>query len=591
MEIAEKRSCANCKQEFPIFADDLAFHERMQVPPPTWCPDCRAKRRMVFWNQHNLFRKKEALENKEIFSTFPDSSPLKIYDRDYWWSDAWDPMDYGKDFDPGRPFLAQLRELLYQVPYSARSILNLVRSDYCDQAADFKDCYLCFNGIHAEDCMYGVNFMDMRSSTDFYLTNSCEFCYEIFSVEKSYQCLFVTEAEECRNCWFLQDCENCSDCFGCVGLSNKQYYIWNEPYNREAYQKKLEEFGLGSHRALSELKKRFDEFRLRFPAKYAHALNNKNVVGEYVYNSKDIYHCYEVLGGEHLAYCQGVADNVKDSHDFTNFGGNSELIYESVVSGINSRNLKFCVECWGGSFDLEYCINCPSSSNCFGCVGLRKKQYCILNKQYTREDYESLLPKLKEHMTSMPYSDSRDRVYAYGEFLPPEFSPLAYNESSAQDYYPLTEEQARKDGHLWRPLEEKEFSVTMETEDLPDHIQDVKDDVLKEIIRCSDCRRAYRIIQPELDFYRRLGLPLPRKCHRCRFVDRLKNQNPLNWRPAKCMCAGEKSRPQKGTDYEYKNFTRHFHDSEPCSNEFETAYAPDRPEILYCEKCYQSEVA
>ena len=26
---------------------------------------------------------------------------------------------------------------------------------------------------------------------------------------------------------------------------------------------------------------------------------------------------------------------------------------------------------------------------------------------------------------------------------------------------------------------------------------------------------------------------------------------------------------------------------EGCENEFETAYAPDRPEIVYCERCYQ----
>jgi hypothetical protein len=29
---------------------------------------------------------------------------------------------------------------------------------------------------------------------------------------------------------------------------------------------------------------------------------------------------------------------------------------------------------------------------------------------------------------------------------------------------------------------------------------------------------------------------------------------------------------------------------EGCQNEFETSYAPERPEIVYCEKCYQQEV-
>ena len=27
-----------------------------------------------------------------------------------------------------------------------------------------------------------------------------------------------------------------------------------------------------------------------------------------------------------------------------------------------------------------------------------------------------------------------------------------------------------------------------------------------------------------------------------------------------------------------------------CNNEFETSYAPERPEIVYCESCYNQEV-
>ena len=33
----------------------------------------------------------------------------------------------------------------------------------------------------------------------------------------------------------------------------------------------------------------------------------------------------------------------------------------------------------------------------------------------------------------------------------------------------------------------------------------------------------------------------------------------------------------------------HEHDGK-CNNEFETAFAPDRSEIIYCENCYNKEV-
>ena len=40
----------------------------------------------------------------------------------------------------------------------------------------------------------------------------------------------------------------------------------------------------------------------------------------------------------------------------------------------------------------------------------------------------------------------------------------------------------------------------------------------------------------------------------------------------------------------YKNFVDHSHGARHCPNEFETSYAPDRAEIVYCESCYQVEV-
>ncbi len=581
----ETRTCARCAQNFEVRSEDASYYEKTQVPLPTFCSDCRAKRRMLFWNQHNLFRKEEALNGKEIFSSFPPDSPVKIYDRDYWWSDAWDPLAYGKDADFGKPFLAQIRDLFFEVPYGSRSVINLVRSDYCDQAADFKDCYLCFNGQHAEECLYGVSFFEMRNCVDFHGANGCEMCYGIFSIGRSYRTSFATESVDCRDCMFLENCSNLSDCLGCVNLGSKQFHIFNQPYSKEEYQKKLEELDLGSYARLMDFKKKFEEFRLKFPCKYSHVGHVNNVVGEYVYNSKNAYRCYEALNLENVAYVQSIGKGAKDSYDFTNWGENTELVYESAICGGNSRNLKFCVECWGGARDMEYCINCPSSSNCFGCVGLRKKQYCVLNKQYSKEEYEALVPKLKIHMRDMPYRDKAGRTYAYGEFFPEEFAPFAYNESSAQDYYPLNKEQAEKFGYSWRDQEEREYAITMEPGSLPDHIRDAKDDILKEIIRCKDCGRAYRILAAELEFYRRLGVPLPRACYRCRYKE-IMFRNPLDWHHGKCMCAGTNSK--NGI---YPNAVPHPHGSAPCANEFESSYAPDRPEIIYCEQCYQLEVA
>src|SRR3989338_142618 len=108
---SESKVCQICRVSFVIDTEDFEFYNHINVPPPTWCPECRVIRRFVFWNERNLFRKKDELTGKEIFSHFPPASPVKIYHHDYWWSDKWNPMQYGRDYDFSRPFFEQFNEL------------------------------------------------------------------------------------------------------------------------------------------------------------------------------------------------------------------------------------------------------------------------------------------------------------------------------------------------------------------------------------------------------------------------------------------------------------------------------------------------
>jgi hypothetical protein len=244
------------------------------------------------------------------------------------------------------------------------------------------------------------------------------------------------------------------------------------------------------------------------------------------------------------------------------------------------------MECWPDSSDLEYCVHCHSSSNLFGCVGLKKKQYCIFNKQYDKEDYFALREKIIRHMNEAPYIDKQGKVYKYGDFFPVEFSPFAYNETLAQDFFRLNKTEANQKGYLWRDPDLRQYQTTIGAGDLPDHIRDARDELIKEIIKCSSCGLAYRIVPMELAFYRRMNLPLPRLCPECRFRERFQFVNPPQLRPGNCQCAGVNS--DGGI---YNNESAHFHGDIHCPNEFETSYAPGRSEIVYCEKCYQAETA
>ncbi len=585
-------ACQNCANSFMVFPEDLEFYQRIKVPPPTFCPECRLIRRFLFFNERNLFKRRDDAGGKDIFSGIPPDAPHKVYDRDYWWSDAWNPMEYGRDYDFSRPFFEQVRELVRDVPWPGRDVRNLVNSDYCNDAAGLKNCYLCFNIEESQDSAYVNDAGYIRSSFDLTDAGAAELSYESIGVARCYRAFFSFSCDECRAIWFCRDCVSCADCFGCVNLKNKQFHIFNKPYSREEYFEKLKEFRLHTFSDLQEAAKKAKEFFARHPQKYYHGWHNVNVSGELIEASKNTFFSYAAAEAESSKFIQ-FSVGVRDAYDFSGFGGNAELLYESLIAGSQCSGVKFSYNCWPDVRDIEYSFFCGSSSDLFGCAGLRKKQYCILNKQYTREDYFALREKIIRHMSETPYvsqlptpnSQLRTITYRYGEFFPPEFSPFAYNDTLAQDFFPLTKEEAVNRGYRWRDFEAVSYAPTVMAGELPDEIGEVADSIVREIIRCATCGRAYGIIAMELAFYKEMGLPLPRSCASCRFLRRMREKNPPRYWHRVCSCGGRQS--DNGV---YANTAEHFHGSDNhCPEEFDTSYAPDRPEIVYCQRCYNTE--
>jgi len=106
----------------------------------------------------------------------------------------------------------------------------------------------------------------------------------------------------------------------------------------------------------------------------------------------------------------------------------------------------------------------------------------------------------------------------------------------------------------------------------------------KEVFACIECKRNYKIVPNELIFYRKMQIPIPKRCFYCRHTARVARRNPFKLWHRKCMC------DPTSQSYDGQSKINHFHGKEKCTVEFETSYAPDRPEIVYCEKCYQQEV-
>lgn len=451
----EKKQCQNCKQEFVIEPDDFAFYEKIKVPPPTFCPECRIVRRMSWRNERTLYHRKCDATGKNIITMFAPEQPLVVYDRDYWWSDNWDQLASGRDYDFQKSFFQQFKELFEKAPLPNLANSNMVNSEYGNHGLDLKNCYLHYASGRSEDSSYLTSVIYAKNCLDLYKTENTVQCYDDVLCGNLNRVNFSYDSDDSVNCDFLHACKNMIDSLGCINLRNKSNCIFNQQYTKEEYTKERAKYDFGSHKALTEFSKKFEEFKKQYPRRHGFVHRCQNCVGDNIVGSKNVYMGFDVFG--EVADCKYIvwAKELNDSYDSgPGAGFLANYCYEVVDTGDNGTRNLFSVITHSCQ-NTNYTYACKSSQDLFGCVGLRSKRYCILNKQYTKEEYEALVPKIIAHMDEMPYIDKKGRVYKYGEFFPTELSPFAYNETIAQEYYSKTKEEILELGYRWREADKK----------------------------------------------------------------------------------------------------------------------------------------
>jgi len=473
---------------------------------------------------------------------------------------------YGVDYDFSKPFFIQFQDLMKRIPHMALVNDDGIASMNCEYTHDVwfsKNCYMVFSGWHIENVMYGYFINAGKEIVDCLLNFAeTEFVYECINCTHGYRLKYSEFSRACIDSQFLYDCKDCSNCFMCCGLRNKKYCFKNEQYTKEEYEKILGKYKLDTFSSVEKTKNEYSEFILNYPRRFAWFKQTLDCSGDIISYSKNTKKSFVLKKCENCKYSDfgGIQ---KDSYDLTMSGELSECYEGEVVdhSQLNFFGL-FSVK----SQDIRYTQHCHNCKHIFGCDALRNDSYSILNKQYTKKEYEELLPKIIEHMNDMPYVDKNGVIYKYGEFFPSEISPFGYNETIAINNYPLNKEEAIEKGYGWQDnIQKTSDKETLFYKNIPDSINEIGDSILDEILGCIECGRNYKIVASELTFYKKMNIPIPRRCFHCRHISRTKKLNPMKLWYRSCMKEG-------------------------CTNEFETSYAPDRSEIIYCEKCYQQEV-
>ena len=545
-----EKVCKQCNNNFEITADDQSFYEKMYAPIPSYCWGCRMQRRLAHRNERTLYRRTCDATGKSMVSIYPKQTPWPVYQADEWWKDTWDATDFAQDYDPNRSFVEQWIELRNKVPRIGLLSLQSTDSEFTNNAGHNKNCYLIFAADDNEDCMYGKFVHNDKMSIDCAYVYDSERCYECVDCSGCNSCMYSEHCQSSVDLLFCYDCRNCQNCILSSNLRNKKYCINNEQYTKEEYEVKKKQI-MATYSNIQKAKAEFETMRSQSINKFAFLTKCKNVTGDYLYNCFDSQYLFDVEDAKDCAY---IADSktTKECRDCNNVYHNPEF-YLDVMSSLQCKNCKHCSHIFTSS-DLEYCDSCHASSDLFGCIGMRNKKYCILNKQYEKEEYEALKAKIIEDMTAQGI---------YGDFLPPEASSFGYNETLASEYWPMDEQEAKSKGYNWQDQTGGVFGKeTITTENMPETIDEVTDDILNETLVDEVTGQNFRITAGELSFYRQMGIPLPRRSFETRHQDRVNKRNPRKlW--------------QRTTED---------------GKEVWTAYAPDRPETILSEEEYQQRV-
>lgn len=355
-----------------------------------------------------------------MISLYSADSPYTVYCKDCWFSDKWQAPVLNYNFNES--FFQQYKTIMAKTPHLGFFVSHGENSDYCTYAVYYKNCYMCISGVVGENMMYCYWVNDSMDCLDCATSFKLEKCYECLDSKNLFSCLFCHDCENSSQLIFCRDCLGCSNCIGCVNLRHKNYYIFNQAVSESEFKKQKANI-LASRNTIKTFQKKFYKFSLKFPNLFNIIKESENCTGNYLYNSKNSFNCWDAINLENCRYCWNIPQGALDCQD-CNYSPKTELCYNSMSITNGNRVFNSCAS-WDDSF-CEYCFNCFFSKNLFGCVGLKHEENCILNKKYNQQDYLEIKNKIIRQL---------QKENIYGNFFPIEISPYAYNQTIAQDFF------------------------------------------------------------------------------------------------------------------------------------------------------------
>ncbi|MFN8389142.1 MAG: hypothetical protein U0136_02490 [Bdellovibrionota bacterium] len=533
----KEKTCQLTGKVFQISQHELDALKAFALPMPTLCPEERFRRALSFRPSKHFFLRECDATGASIFSVFTPAAPFPVYSVEYWQSAEWDPFSFGQPFDFKRLFVEQLLELWRKVPRPAAVFSNTTTSRVVHNVHDSVSCFLVFDSVRSEGCLYSDDLANCTECIDSHRLTECELCYETVVSSHCRELRFCEHCHGCSDSWFLSNCRDCTNCLFCVNLTGKQFHIFNQPVSEEQYRTTLSELGLAARPLLELARNRFADFIGTVQTPHVMMEDSAEVSGNYLLRSSQCVACFEcedcaqVFHGHNLRMAQNcfecvLCEGIEESAQSIGIVGGRH-----VLNSIDCRNVE----------NIAYSTFCEDSADLFGCIALKNQQYCIFNRQFSKDDYAKLRDQIVRHM--------KDRN-VWAAALSTNLSGHAYNYSAAGENMPLTKIPAKMMGFNWddsdRALRPSDLLGDAEHEpeelysDVPEHSEDVDLGKLGSTVYiCSMSSKPFQLLPEEMALYRRLGLPPPAHCFEQRHLERLSRLTPHALSSRNCSVSGE----------------------------------------------------
>ncbi|EKD33417.1 MAG: hypothetical protein ACD_76C00034G0003 [uncultured bacterium] len=553
------RVCALTGEKWFMDEEEIGWYKKFNVPASRLAPLTRWWCQTGFFLGYQWWWNKHAKTGKPILTFVHPATGIRVLPDKEWFEE--DFVSAGRAVDFKLSFFKQMRELQLAVPMlSDRNAQEPINSISKFSMGDVNSYFVMFT--KSRNTLFSGWSFDVENCSELFNTSFVTNSFNIADSHHIHNCRFVRLSSNCLNSMFLFDCRNCEFCFGATNKRNKKYLWLNEQLSKDEWERRYSKIDMRSRLRLDEMVLQFRQ--LVQDAIWPENFNEKAIdsIGEYLTNVTRVSWGYSCLDGVHDV--KNVNYGKGDSYDSADCSGlvDSNNCYYSVNS-VRSSQIKYSYSCQD-SQKLEYCMQCMNCEDCFGCIGLNRKKFCLLNKQYSEQDYWKLVDEIKCVMLS---------VGDYGEFLPLSMSTGYFPEAGARFVGAPKTIGVEKLGALdFDPNSEGAIGMELsqakdiiQVSEVPDNINDIdSNEWVGKAVFDPDFKRRFSYLRPEIEFHKKMGIALSRKHFISRFQSMIEELN--NGRLETDNCSN-------------------------CENEIIVANSLSYPNrTIYCKPCYLQHI-